>query len=276
MNNITDSTSSGGGQLSDEALLELLIKVRQGTLSPAEAERLLSGTPEPVSDSNRQQRGQIPEESTPVYQRKGHEASAPLGQVKEGVLIVDTFAAHFAIQSAGLSGDLFHARYERGFPSVWVEGNTVTARFNYFSLGTLREWLRQAGEAKAEFSLNRTIPWKLQLRSHMSNFEINLRGLQFAGLEGDGSMNHIGLILDRPVGHVPLHYNSNVASSLEIRCPAQCPLRVEIHGNTNGAEVLGRKFASKSAWQTSDFETASGRYSIVLSGEASSLTVTYE
>jgi hypothetical protein len=48
-----------------------------------------------------------------------------------------------------------------------------------------------------------------------------------------------------------------------------------VHGNTNAADVAGRKFASKSAWQTPDFDSAPDRYSIVLTGEASSLTVTH-
>jgi hypothetical protein len=110
----------------------------------------------------------------------------------------------------------------------------------------------------------------------MSNLEVDLRGLQLTGLEGDGNLNHVALWLDRPVGHVPLHYNGDIASALKIYCPAQCPLRVEIPGNTNGADILGRKFGGKSAWQTPNFETASGRYSILLTGQASSLTVTYE
>jgi hypothetical protein len=88
-------------------------------------------------------------------------------------------------------------------------------------------------------------------------------------------MNNLKLTLAPPVGHVPIHYDA-IASSLELRCPAQCSLRVEIHGNTNAAEVTGQKFASKSAWQTPSFDAASDRYNIVLTGEASSLTVTYE
>jgi hypothetical protein len=159
---------------------------------------------------------------------------------------------------------------------VWVDGNTVTARFNYFSLGALRDWLRQQqGDAGAEFSLNSAVPWQLELHSHMSNLNINLHGVRLTGLDGDGSMNHVTLTLDPPVGHVPIRYDG-IASSLEIRCPALCPLRVEVRGNTNAADVAGRKFASKSAWQTPDFDTAQGRYSIVFTGEASSLNVAYE
>jgi hypothetical protein len=53
-----------------------------------------------------------------------------LGLVKNGSLIVDVLAAHFAIRSAELGADLFCAHYDRSFPSVWVDGNTITARFN--------------------------------------------------------------------------------------------------------------------------------------------------
>jgi hypothetical protein len=128
---------------------------------------------------------------------------------------------------------------------------------------------------RAEFTLNSAVPWQLELRSHLSHLKANLRGLKLAGLNGDGNMNHVSLMLDAPMGRVPVHYNGN-ACSLEIRCPAHCPLRVEVHGNTNSADVAGRKFASKSAWQTPNFDTAPDRYTIVFTGEASTLSVVYE
>ncbi|MFN8456883.1 MAG: hypothetical protein U0401_19830 [Anaerolineae bacterium] len=268
MKNSIDTTSPGDKPLSDAELMNLLVKVCQGELSPEEAERLLSGRPEfePTSSESAQQ-------NRPA----GHTTSAPLGQAKQGTLIIDTLAAYFTVNSARLGGDLFQAHYAGSFPSVWVDRHTVTARFNYFSLGALREWLRQqqGDHPQADFTLNEAIPWQVELHSHMTNLTLNLAGVQLAGLEGNGSMNNIKLTLAPPLGHVPIHYDA-VASAVEIRCPAQYPLRVEIHGNTNAADILGRKFASKSAWQTPGFETAPNRYSIVLSGEASSLTVTYE
>jgi hypothetical protein len=281
MSHQMDTISPGGKPLSDEELMNLLIRVRRGELSPEEAERLLRDLPNFETDAAPGGVGQTepgPEHSQPVGQTEGHEASAPLGQAKQGTLIVDTLAAHFAIDSADLGPDLFRARYTRSFPSVWVDGNTVTARFNYFSLGTLREWLRQqqGDHPRAGFTLNAAIPWQLELRTHMSNLDVNLRGLQLIGLDGNGSMNHIILSLDAPVGRgVPVHYDA-IASSLEIAYPARCPLRVEVQGNTNAADVLGRKFASKSAWQTPDFDTARNSYTIVFTGEASSLKMTAE
>jgi|GEM_PF-2616403 len=276
MSNIMDSISPGSKGLSDAELLDLLTKVRQGELSPEEAERLLSGLPGVEPDAS-QPSQQTSDDGEPASQTEGYTASAPLEQAKRGKLIVDTLAAYFIINSANLGADLYQARYARSFPSVWVDGSTITARFNYFSLGALREWLnqQQGDHPRAEFSLNAAVPWQLELHSHMTNLIINLREVRLTGLEGNGSMNHIMLTLDRPVGHVPIHYDA-IASSLEIRCLAQVPLRVEIHGNTNSAEVADRKFASKSAWQTPDFDHAPDRYSIVLSGEASSLTVTYQ
>ncbi len=279
MSNMMDAISPSGKPLSDEELMSLLIRVRRGELSPEEAERLLSSLPglETDPDTGASDRAeQTPERGETVRQTEGHEASAPLGQAKHGVLSVDALAANFTIHSAELGADLFRARYDRSFPSVWVDGNTVTARFNYFSLGALREWVRQSGsDPRAEFNLNSAVPWQLELRSHLSNLNVNLRGLQLAALDGDGNMNHIALTVGMPVGHVPIRYNGN-ASSLEIRCPEQCSLRVEVLGNTNAADIAGRKFASKSAWQTPDFDTVQDRYSIVFTGEASSLNVTYE
>ncbi|HXW01243.1 MAG TPA: hypothetical protein VEC93_22725, partial [Anaerolineae bacterium] len=125
-----------------------------------------------------------------------------------------------------------------------------------------------------EFTLNAAISWQLDLRSHMSNLNVNLRRLRLAGLDGNGTMNNIVLSLDPPSGHIPIHYDG-IASSFQMNCPAQSPLRVEVHGNTNAADVAGRKFVSKSVWQTPDFDMAPDRYSIVLTGEASSLTVTH-
>jgi hypothetical protein len=273
MNTIKNTTSAGREPLSDEEMMDLLIRVRNGELSPEEAERLLSGLPGLEADFDARTSSHT--EQKPAGQTEGHAASAPLGQAKRGTLIVDALAAHFTLGSAELGADLFRARYDRSFPSVWVDGNTVTARFNYFSLGALRGWLQQSGgDPRAEFTLNTAIPWQLELRSHLSHLDVNLRGLRLTGLEGDGNMNHVTLVLDAPVGYVPLRYNGN-ACALEIRYPAQSPLRLEVHGNTNSADVAGRKFASKSAWQTPDFDTAPDRYSIVLTGEASSLTITH-
>lgn len=279
MSNIMDSLSARGKPLSDEELMDLLIKVRRGELSPEEAERLLSGLPGLEADAGPGLNGlaePTSERGDPGRPSEGYAASAPLGQARHGTLILDTLAAYFTLNSAELGADLFQAHYTRSLPSVWVDGSTVTARFNYFSLGALREWLRQqqGDHPRAEFTLNAAIPWQLELHSHMSNLIVNLRGVQLAGLEGKGSMNSITLILDQPKGDVPIHYDA-IASSFEVNCPAQCPLRVEVLGNTNAADVAGRKFASKSAWQTPDFDTAPNRYSIVFSGEASSLSITY-
>jgi hypothetical protein len=278
MSPIIETSSPGGQPLSDEELLNLLVRVRRGELSPEEAERLLSDLPgfeAKAASGDVGQAAPAPERGEPVGQAQGHEVSAPVGQARKGVLIVDALAATFTIGSAELGADLFRARYDRTFPSVWVDGHTVTARFNYFSLGALREWLHQQQSAhpRAEFTLNAAIPWQVELRGHMTNLNLNLGGVQLTGLAGNGSMNNITLTLPRPVGQVPFHYDG-IASSLEIHCPAQCPLRVEIHGNTNAADVLGRKFASKSAWQTPDFDTAPDRFTLVFSGEASSLRVT--
>jgi hypothetical protein len=271
-----DTILPKGKPLNDAELMELLKRVRRGELSPEEAERLLSDLPEFETDSSQQSK-QPPAPGQRVHQSEGHTASAPLGQAKHGTLIIDTLAAHFAIDSAALGADLFQARYAHSSPSVWIDGNTVTARFNYFSLGALGKWLRQqqGDHPHAEFTLNAAIPWQLELRSHMSNLNVNLRGMQLAGLTGKGSMNNITLALDLPPGHVPIHYDA-LASALEINCPAQCQVRVEVQGNTNAADVAGRKFASKSVWQTPHFDRAPNRYSIVLAGEASSLSVTYE
>jgi hypothetical protein len=279
MSNIMDTISASGKPLSDEELMNLLIKVRSGELSPEEAERLLSGLPGLEAGAGPGLRGPaepIAERGESVRPSERYAASAPLGQARRGTLILDTLAAYFTLNSADLGDDLFQAHYARSLPSVWVDGSTVTARFNYFSLGALREWLRQqqGDHPRAEFTLNAAIPWQLEPRSHMSNLTVNLHGVQLAGLEGNGSMNNVTLTLEPPVGHVPIHYDA-IASAFELRCPAQCPLRVEVLGNTNAADVAGRKFASKSAWQTPNFDTAPDRYSIVFSGEASSLSVTY-
>jgi hypothetical protein len=261
------TNSPQGKTLNDEELMELLNRVRWGEISPEEAERLLSGRPE----------FETTKQGQPTSQTAGHTTSAPLGQARQGTLIIDTLAAYFTVNSAKLGADLFQAHYAGSFPSVWVDGHTVTARFNYFSLGALREWLRQqqGDHPQVQFTLNAAIPWQVELHSHMTNLTLNLAGVQLAGLKGNGGMNNIKLTLAPPLGPVPIHYDA-VASAVEIRCPAPYPLRVEVHGNTNGADILGRKFASKSAWQTPGFETAPDRYSIILSGEASSLTVTSE
>lgn len=278
MSNIIDETTSGDKPLSDDKLMDLLIKVGSGELSPEEAERLLSDIPGFETDAGS---GILAEQTSgegdSAQQSEGHATSAPLGRARNGVFVLDALAAHFNIGCDNLGDDLFQTRYERSYPSVWVDGNRVTARVNYFSLGALREWLgqQQGGDhPRAEYILNSVVPWQLELRSHMTHLEADLQGLRLERLEGDGNMNHIVLTLDRPTGQIPIHYNGN-ACSLEIRCPARSPLRVEIHGNTNAANIAGRKFASKSVWQSPDFDTAPGRYAIIFSGEASSLNVSY-
>lgn len=277
MNHAIDTTSPGSKPLSDAELMDLLIRVGSGELSPEEAERLLSDIPGFETNAGPgQQAEQTSGEGSSAQQTEGHTTSAPLGRARNGVFVLDALAAHFNIGCANLSDDLFQTRYERSYPSVWVDGNRVTARVNYFSLGALREWLgqQQGDHPRAEYILNSTVPWQLELRSHMTHLEADLQGLRLERLEGDGNMNHIVLTLDRPSGQIPIHYNGN-ACSLEIRCPAYSPLRVELHGNTNAANIAGRKFASKSVWQSPDFDTAPGRYAIIFSGEASSLNVSY-
>jgi hypothetical protein len=101
MSHIMDSTPPDDRPLSDEELMNLLIRVRRGELSPEEAERLLTGLPESEPEmSGRTEPAS--EHGGSVRQAEGHEASAPLDQGKKGTLIVDTLAADFAIGSAEL------------------------------------------------------------------------------------------------------------------------------------------------------------------------------
>ncbi len=87
MSNIMDTLSPLGKPLSDEELMNLLIKVRRGELSPEEAERLLSGLPGLGADTGAGISGpaeQTAERSESIRQSQGHVASAPLGQARRG------------------------------------------------------------------------------------------------------------------------------------------------------------------------------------------------
>lgn len=96
MNNLMDSISSGSKALSDEELMELLLKVRSGELSPEQAERLLGGLPGLEGTADPGPSGwteQTSERDASAHQTEGHEASAPLGQAIYVTLMTVVYAA---------------------------------------------------------------------------------------------------------------------------------------------------------------------------------------
>ena len=167
--------------------------------------------------------------------------------------------------------DLYSAHFEGPVPTVEVRGGTVTVlypRFRPF------DWPNCYREYPAEVALNASIAWRIEVRDDASRLTADLRGLQLGSLDLSDGVSRIEVALPRPLGIVPVRILGG-ASNVAIRRPEGVPARVRVGGATNLRfdEKHFGAIGGEVDLRSPDYDGASDRYDIAVTGGANNLTI---
>lgn len=199
--------------------------------------------------------------------------SAPLdASVQHGRLELGLGASSATVDSSAIS-DLYRAHMEFPRdrpPRLSADAGTVTIEngeriFPLFGRGTLR----------AKVTLNSSIPWDVDLKGGASRVTLDLSELKLTSLGISGGASQIEATLPTPEHQVSVHVSGG-ASQVTIHRPSGVAIRVHMSGGASNLDIDGAHhnvIGGDADYQTPDFDTASARYDVQISGGASNVRV---
>jgi hypothetical protein len=202
-------------------------------------------------------------------QRKGGEFAAPLGSLRSGRLIFASGASRLNVRAEPSMADLFRARFEGRTPRVGVEDGTVTIRYPDF------DWRYYRSERPTEVTLNAQVPWGIEIRDGASRLTADLRGLDLRSFEVSGGASRVEATLPQPSGTVPVRFLGG-ASNVVIHRPERVATQIRVGGGSTNLAFDEQRFGAvggEVSLRSPDYEEASDRYDIVITGGASGLTI---
>jgi hypothetical protein len=195
--------------------------------------------------------------------------AAPLGTASSGRLEFARGAANVALRVDSSMGDLYRARFDGPSPEVDAQDGAVTIRyprtFHPF------DWRKRA----AGVTLNGSIPWQVEFRGGLSRLDADLRDLRLGSFGIIGGASGVAVRLPGPSGTVSVRVSGG-ASDVTIHRPAGVAARVRVGRGASKLTLDEQHFGAiggKSSLHTPDYEGATDRYDIEVSGGASKLTI---
>ena len=170
------------------------------------------------------------------------EHAAPVGGLTAARLLFRSGANELTIRGAGGLGDLYRARFDGPVPQVRLRDGTVTVQYKGF--GKPWDWRKR----NAEFTLNGTLPWSVEIVGGANRIDGELRDLDLASFDLQGGVDSMLLRLGRPRGVVPVRIVGG-ANKVRIERPGGVPVRLQVAGGAAGIE-LDRQRLGASAGQT--------------------------
>jgi hypothetical protein len=205
-------------------------------------------------------------------QRQGNEFATPLGSVNSGRLIFASGASRVIVRADPSMADLYRARFAGQAPRVGADDGTITIRYPRFLLFHWPYYLR---ERPAEVALNALIPWDIEIHDGASRLTADLRGLELHSLEVSGGASRVEVMLTQPSDTVPVRILGG-ASNVAIHRPKGVAAHLRVGGGATNLAFDERRFGAvggEVSLQSPDYESASDRYDITITGGASNLTV---
>jgi len=189
---------------------------------------------------------------------------APLGAVEQGRLRFASGGTNIELRGARIK-DLYRATFQGKRPQVAVEPDgLVTVKYKWF------------GPAGAQFALTTAVPWAIEIRRGVSHLTADLRDLEVSGIDINGGASECELTLPRPRGMSTLRVTGG-ASKLVVKRPRGSAAQIVIRGGASGLVFDDQRIdavGSATRLATPGWDSAPDRWSIELTGGASSLSVT--
>jgi hypothetical protein len=195
---------------------------------------------------------------------------APLGSASRGRIVLVGGASRLIVESDPAMNGLYRARFQEPVPDVRVEGSTVIVRYP-----RLRPIDGACLEYLDEVVLGVRIPWRVEFGGGVSRLTADLSGLELGSFQVEGGAGRVELRLPNPSGSVPVRFHGG-ASNVAVRRPKGVAARLRVSGGVTNLSFDGRHFGvvgDEVDLRTPDYDDASRRYDIAITGGANNLTV---
>jgi hypothetical protein len=205
-------------------------------------------------------------------QCQGGEFAVSLGSLRSGRLFFASGTSKLTVRADPSMAELYSTRFEGQAPRVEAEDGTVTIRYPRFPLFDWRYYLR---EPLGEIALNANVPWEIEIRNGASRITTDLRGLELRSFEVRGGASGVEVTLPTPSGTVPIRVLGG-ASNLTVHRPEGVAAHIRIAGGSTNLAFEEKRLGAvggEVSLQSPDYEDASDRYDIIITGGASSLTI---
>jgi DNA-binding MarR family transcriptional regulator len=201
---------------------------------------------------------------------EGRICSAPLGEFASARLVVSAGVSRLSLRTDKSMAELYQARFEGPLPDVKAKDGVVTIRY------PRRLWVLGREQRAAEVTLSTAIPWQIVIQGGASDVNVNLGGLDLAGLEVKGGLSSIRLDLPIPSGAVPVRISGG-ASEITVRRPAGVAARVHLKGWVSTFDFDNQMFSdvgNNVRLQSPGYEATAPYYDIEVASSASMVTIT--
>lgn len=202
-------------------------------------------------------------------------ASAPAAGVESGTLRLDLGAATVHVTSGELGADLYQASFD--YPAGTERSISVSGGIVHISDRSQRgpSWRWADRRHSLDITLNSALPWTFEVAGGATNATLDLGGVTLKRLSLSGGADHTTVTLPRPSGTVEIAASGG-AEHLTLHRPAGVEASVRLTGGANTLDADGQHrggLGSDLNWSSPGYAGASDRYSINVSGGASSVTV---
>lgn len=230
-------------------------------LLEAIAERTLASLARPAVP--RGERGEGPSDKASDNER------APVGDIAHGRLRFATGVSRVALRGARIK-DLYRATFHGKRPQIAVEPDgLVSLQYKGFS------WFGMTG-VSAELALTTAVPWAIEIRRGVSHLNADLRELEVTSIDITGGASECELALPRPRGLAMVRITGG-ASKLVVVRPRGAAAQVVIRGGASNLVFDDQRIGAvggATRLSTPGWDAAPDRWTIELTGGASSLSVT--
>jgi hypothetical protein len=206
---------------------------------------------------------------TPANDPRSGDFATSLGSLVSGRLRFLRGASDVIIYADPSTGDLYNSHFEGVVPEIWTEGGVVNIRYPRF----FHPFGRQGSSGKV--ALNVAIPWHIEVCDGASKLTADLSQVRLNSCEIAGGASNVELTLPRVSGHIPVRVLGG-ASNVVIHRPDGLATRLLVVGGSTNLTFDAQRFGAVGGevnLQSPNYDGASERYDITISGGASNVAI---
>jgi hypothetical protein len=195
--------------------------------------------------------------------------TVPLGSITHGRLQFTRGAANVVLRADSSMDDLYRARFDGPPPEVHARDGAVTVRyprtFHPF------DWRKRT----AEVTLNPAIPWQIEFHGGLSRLDADLSVLELGSFEVTGGASGVAVTLPRPSGTIAVRVSGG-ASDVSIHRPEGVAAGIRVGRGVSKLAFDEQRFGAiggETRLQTNDYDGATDRYDVEVTGGASKLSI---
>lgn len=192
--------------------------------------------------------------------------SAPVAGAASGRVALTGGGVRFTAHLGDIGEDLFRATYTNAQgedPAFGASAGEVSIRY-----GSGHRLFTSAGPRSLDMTLNRGLPWSLELNGGGLSADLDLHDGSLKGVSIRGGGIDLKARLPAPQGTVPITISGGGVNA-ELHRPAGAEARVRVNGGGSDIEADGSHrsaLAGESDWSSPGYAGASDRYDVRVTG----------